>query len=61
MMYRRLGSPKNARMRLGSWVSRSSAVMILAVKSSGPVVALRPMVSCLTFFQTHSSGLGSGE
>jgi hypothetical protein len=34
VMWRRLGTPKNPRMSCGGRVSRSSAVMTLAVKSS---------------------------
>ena len=35
--------------------------MALALRSSLLVTPVWPMRSCLTFFQTHSSGFSSGE
>ena len=45
----------------GIFCSRRSALTIFVLKSSGPVTLVRPTRSCLTFFQTHSSGLAAGS
>src|SRR3954452_4793892 len=48
-------------MMWGIFCRRRSALMTLALKSSGPVTLVRPTRSCFTFFQTQSSGLSCGE
>jgi hypothetical protein len=60
-MQRRHGSAKNPRTVAGSFCRRRSAEMTLLLRSSRLVTPVLPMRSCSTFFQTHSSGLSSGE
>ena len=59
---RRCGSRKKPRIKWGSFCSRCKAATALLLRSPWAVaIPARPMRSALTFFQTHSSGLSSGE
>src|SRR4051794_19065198 len=56
-MYANSGSAKKPRTMCGSRWSRRSRPVTTAVICSGPLTAAGAAPSCVTFCQTHSSGL----
>jgi RNA-directed DNA polymerase len=60
-IYAKAGSRKNPRIISGSRWRRSSARVAIPNSSDPRWMPARLMSSCFTFFQTHSSGLSSGE
>jgi YVTN family beta-propeller protein len=60
-IYAKAGSRKNPLIISGSRWRRSSARVAIPNSSDPRWMPARLMSSCFTFFQTHSSGLSSGE